>query len=95
MFIFVGSQNIQLIWPVCPEFEYVLMPCFHTFPDIIFSLCWTAVFKLVYSEKVLGKGFSVIIHYVFAAVYLCALLIMFFFLIQTFLESFLLCYINV
>lgn len=53
MLIFVGSQNIaiELIWPVYPESGYVLVPCFHTSPDVIYSICWTTVFKLLCSER--------------------------------------------
>lgn len=64
--LFLLDTRTQLknqIWSVYPEYGYGLLPCFHTFPDIINSICQATVFKFVYPEKVLGMDFSVNIYY--------------------------------
>lgn len=47
---------------VDPESGYGLLSCYHAFPDIIFSVCQTIVFKFL--EKVLGKGYCLTVSYV-------------------------------
>ena len=40
------------IWSVYLESGYILLPCFCAFPDIIYSMCQTILFKLIYYEEV-------------------------------------------
>lgn len=74
IYLFLLDTRTQLqnpIWSICPEYVYGLLPRFHTLPDTINSICQAAVFKLVYSEKVLGMDFSGNIYYVLIDICLC------------------------
>ena len=49
---------------MCLECSYVLLPCFHASPDIIYSMCQAVALPLVCLEKILGKGCPVNIYHV-------------------------------
>lgn len=62
------------------------MLCFPDFPDIIYSIVQTIVFKFICPEKVVWKGCSVNIYYMLTGIYLHVLMILFLQTQRTFLK---------
>lgn len=59
VFVVVGCHDIPKEFNlVYPESGYGLLPCFYSFPDIIYNRCQATVFKLVCPAKVVLKGCS-------------------------------------
>lgn len=51
------TQFVKRIWwLLCPDSRYALLPCFHTFLVIVYSMCQEIVVILVCPEKGLRKG---------------------------------------
>lgn len=57
------SERMHWVFSV-PEPGHGLLPGFHAFPGIIYSMCQATVLKLLCPEKAAGKGCSVNIYYV-------------------------------
>jgi hypothetical protein len=56
-----GERIGWVLSSVYSKYDYGLLPCFCAFLDIIYYVCQTIIFKLVCSEKVLGKDCHVTI----------------------------------